>query len=165
MWSCNRRTLLCLAAAALALASCGFQPAYGPAGPATRLQASISLDPPADKDGFDLVERLEQRLGHAEGPAYHLSYAIETQTNAVGITQTYAITRYNINGSVRYALRDLASGAELTSGIVDSFTAHSASSTTFSTLIAERDAKTRLMRLLADQIALRLMATSGVWGK
>ena len=151
--------------AAVALSACGFQPAYGPNSPATRLQASIALDPPTEKNGFDLVERLEQRLGHADAPAYQLTYAIDTQTNAVGFTQTYAITRYNINGSVRYVLRDLASGAELTSGTVDSFTSHSASGTTVSTLIAERDAKARLMRLLADQIVLRLTATSGVWGK
>jgi len=158
----SRRSILALALLAL-LAGCGFQPAFGPGGPATRLQDNITVTAPTDKNGFDLVERLEQRLGRGRDPAYGLGFAITTRTSGVGITPDNAITRFNVAGAVSFALTDLATGAELSAGTVESFTSYSASGTTVSTLAAERDAETRLMRLLADQIVARLVATSGNW--
>ena len=56
----NRRSLLILP---LALAACGFTPAYGPSGPAKHLQGAIHAIDPTDKNGFDLVERIEQNFG------------------------------------------------------------------------------------------------------
>ena len=126
---------------------------------------AIAVDPPGDKNAFDLVERLEQRLGRSSVPVYGLAYSIGTQANGVGITQDYAITRYNVAGSVSFVLRDLQTAQDITSGSVEGFTSYSASGTTVSTLIAERDANARLMRLLADQIVARLIATSGAWGQ
>ena len=147
----------------LVLAGCGFQPAFGPGDTAGRLQDAIAVADPADKNGFDLVERLEQRLGRSRDPAFGLGYEITTRSSGVGITPDNAITRFTITGSVQFTLTRRADGAELSSGTVESFTSYSASGTTVSTLAAERDAQTRLMRLLADQIVARLVATSGSW--
>jgi LPS-assembly lipoprotein len=166
MWLFDRRTLLALALAPmLAAAGCGFTPAFAPGGPAVSLQNAIQVQSPTEKNGFDLVERLEQRLGRSRDPALSLAYRIKTAPNVVGITQDNAITRFNITGAVNFVLTDIATGAALTSGTVESFTSYSASGTTVSTLAAERDAETRLMRLLADQIVARLVATSGTWAK
>ncbi len=162
MWWFDRRTLLALA---LALAGCGFTPAFGPGGPAVQLQNAIQVQSPTEKHGFDLVERLEQRLGRSRTPTLSLTYRIKTATNGVGITPDNAITRFNVTGAVNFVLSDAATGTELTKGTVESFTSYSASGTTVSTLAAERDAGTRLMRLLADQIVARLVATSGSWSK
>jgi LPS-assembly lipoprotein len=162
MWWSDRRLFL---GAVLALASCGFTPAFAPEGPAVQLQDSIQVLSPTEKNGFDLVERLEQRLGRSRSPTLSLAYRIKTATNGVGITPDNAITRFNVTGAVNFVLSDIASGAELTKGTVESFTSYSASGTTVSTLAAERDAETRLMRLLADQIVARLVATSGTWSK
>ena len=155
----SRRALIGL----VLLAGCGFQPAFGPDGPAGRLQNTIAVADPADKNGFDLVERLEQRLGRGRDPAYGLAHEITTRSSGVGITPDNAITRFTIAGSVHFTLTRRADGAELSAGTVESFTSYSASGTTVSTLAAERDAETRLMRLLADQIVMRLVATSGSW--
>ena len=160
MWFFDRRILL---VAMLAVAGCGFTPAFAPGGPAVKLQDAIQVQPPTEKNGFDLVERLEQRLGRSRTPSLTLAYRIKTATNGVGITPDNAITRFNVTGAVNFALTDLASGVELTKGTVESFTSYSASGTTVSTLAAERDAESRLMRLLADQIVARLVATSGSW--
>lgn len=170
MWCSDRRTLLAATLAAtlaalLALAGCGFTPAFGPDGPAVQLQNAIQVQSPTEKNGFDLVERLEQRLGRSRTPTLTLGYQIKTATNGVGITPDNAITRFNVTGAVNFVLADIETGAELTKGTVESFTSYSASGTTVSTLAAERDAGTRLMRLLADQIVARLVATSGSWAK
>jgi LPS-assembly lipoprotein len=162
MWSLDRRAVL---AGALALAGCGFAPAYGPRSPAAGLLDRVAIDPPRDKQGFDLVERLEERLGRPAGAAYRLSYAITVTTESRSITPAGATTRYNLVGRVSYALRDAATDAVLTEGSVNTFTSYSASGTPVAIRASETDAGLRLMRLLADQIVTRLIATAGDWGR
>ncbi len=161
MWSCNRRAALLGLAA---LAGCGFAPAYGPGSPARGLLDRVEIDAPADKNAFDLVERLEERLGRAQAPVWRLSYAIDVQSVNRTVTPTNAITRYTLNGMADFTLRDLATDRVVTSGTVRTFTSYSASGTPVATLASEADANLRLMRLLADQIVTRLIATSGEWG-
>jgi LPS-assembly lipoprotein len=146
--------------APLALAACGFTPAYAPGGPATGLLGTIWVQDPTDKNGFDLVERLEERLGRPDGIRYDLTFAITTESVGVGITTDNQITRFNLKGAVDYTLTDRASGVRVAGGRVQGFTAYSATGSTVAGLAAEEDAATRLMRLLADQIVARLIAAS-----
>ncbi len=164
MWLSDRRKVLGGLLGALALSACGFTPAYGPGSPAAGLLDRVEIDAPADRRAFDLVERLEERLGRADSPAYGLSYRIDVQSENRTITPTNAITRYNLNGRVHYTLRDLRSDRVLTEGDVTTFTSYSASGTPVATNASETDAGLRLMRLLADQIVTRLIASSGEWG-
>ena len=159
MSSSDRRTVLTLLAA-LPVAACGFVPAYGPNGPAKALMGRVRVDDPGDKRAFDLVARLEERLGRPEAPAYRLAYTVTTTNTALGITQTNAITRYNVTGHVDYTLRLAADDSVLISGTVQNFTSYSASGTVVSTAAAERDAYVRLMRLLADEIVTDMIAKS-----
>lgn len=162
MSSSDRRAILCRLAA-LPLAACGFTPAYGPGGPAAGLLDRVTVDAPDDKDSFDLVARLEERLGRTRAPDYRLSYRIETTTEAQAIAPDNTINRYQVIGSVAYALHDADTGAALSSGKVSSFTAYSAFGTSVATAVSEADAHARLMRLLADQIVTRLIASSATW--
>ena len=160
----DRRQFLLLMAA-LPIAGCGFAPAYGTSGAASGLQSSIRVDDPSDKNGFDLVQRLEERLSRPDAPRYALSYSISTNAIGVGITPENAITRYNLTGAVDWGLTDTATGTRLTGGRVNSFTSYSATGSTVAGLAAEQDAALRLMRILADQIVTRLIATSGQWAQ
>jgi LPS-assembly lipoprotein len=146
--------------APLALAACGFTPALAPNGPAAALLETVYVRDPTDKNGFDLVERLEERLGRPENPKFDLAYTIVTETVGVGITTDNQITRYNLKGVIDYTLTDRASGARVTGGRVQNFTAYSATGSTVAGLAAEEDAAYRLMRILADQITARLIAAS-----
>ncbi|MBA3908541.1 MAG: hypothetical protein C0524_01375 [Rhodobacter sp.] len=157
MSSFNRRTILLLP---LALAACGFTPAYAPGGAATALLGTVRADDPTDKNGFDLVERLEERLGRPEDHRYNLSYTIATEAVGVGITTENEITRFNLKGVIEYTLSDRATGERLSAGRVQNFTAYSATGSTVAGLAAEEDAAFRLMRILADQIVARLIATA-----
>lgn len=158
----NRRLVLALP---LAVMACGFTPAYGPEGPAAGLQGSVSVHSPADKNSFDLVERLEERLGRPRAVAYDMTYSIATSAVGVGVTPDNAITRYNLNGSIDWSLTARASGARITGGQVHSFTSYSATGSTIAGIAAQEDAARRLMRLLADQIVERMLATSGTWAQ
>ena len=155
----NRRSLLALLAA---VPACTLSPAYGPGGPAAALQGAVRVDNPSNKDGFDLVERLEERLGRPADARYALGFTITTKAVGVGITTDNAITRYNLTGAVDWTLRDLA-GAEVTRGRAQGFTSYSATGSTVAGLSAAEDAARRLMRILGDQIVTRLLATSGSW--
>ncbi|MGP3697028.1 LPS assembly lipoprotein LptE [Rhodobacter sp. NSM] len=160
MSSSDRRTFVF---AALALAGCGFRPAYGPGGPAETLQGAIRVADPTDKNGFDLVERLEERIGRPEAPRFDLRYRILTDIDSVGITSANSITRYNLTGRIAFTVEDRTTGEVVESGTVANFTSWSATGSTVAALVAEEDAKYRLMRILADQIVTQLIATSGRW--
>ncbi|WP_050526973.1 LPS assembly lipoprotein LptE [Pseudorhodobacter aquimaris] len=158
MWL-SKALLFCV----LALAACGFTPAYAPGGPAANLQNAILADEPRDKPAFDLVERLEERLGPSDVPRFALSYKIKLDSDGVGISTDNATTRYHLVGRVDWQLTDLASGAQVTGGQARSFTAYSATGSTVAGLAAEEDASLRLMRILADQIVSQILATSANW--
>lgn len=145
--------------------ACGFSPAYAPGGSGSALQNAVDVAAPTDKDAFDLVERLEERLGPPDAARYSLTYKIATDALGVGLSTENATTRYNLTGSVEWAIFDRANGAKLTSGRVSNFTSYSATGSTVAGQAAQEDAILRLMRILADQIVTQLLATSGQWAK
>jgi len=147
----------------LALAGCGYTPVYGPGGSAEALRGTIAIDDPIDAEGFALVRQLERRLGLPAGPTYRLSASIALDEDELGILPDQTITRYNIVGEVAYTLSDLATGEAVTFGAASSFTSYSATGTTVATLSAQRDARERLMVILADQTSAELLAGAGDW--
>lgn len=160
MSSCNRRSALLLLAA---LPACTFTPAYAPGGAGAALQGRVRVDDPSDKNGFDLVQRLEERLGRPQAARFRLGYTISTEAIGVAITPENAINRYNLTGKVDWVLTDL-DGRKFAGGTAQGFTSWSATGSTVAGLAAEEDAGLRLMRILADQIVTRLVATPGLAG-
>lgn len=162
MSSSDRRAFLTLLAA-LPAAACGFQPAYAPGAPARALFNKVKTDDPGDKASFDLVGRLEERLGRPEEPIYRLTYGISVSSVGLGITPSNATTRYNLNGTANYSLRRVSDDKVLASGGVRNFTSFSATGTVVATAASERDALRRLMWMLADQIVTDLIVKSSGW--
>jgi LPS-assembly lipoprotein len=172
MSSPDRRRFLALAVAAAALGGCGLQPAHGPgpasgtaavgaaAGTGTALRGAVLVDPPAGGDAFALVRRLEGRLGRPREPRFALAVEAGFESEGLAITRQSQITRYNLVGEARYTLTELGTGALRDSGTVRSFTSYSATGSTVATLAAERDARERLMVILADRIVARLLAAA-----
>jgi LPS-assembly lipoprotein len=157
MSSFNRRTLLLLP---LAVAACGFTPAYGPNGPAQGLQGRIRATDPTDKNSFDFVSAIEARFGRPQDPRYALAYTITTDEVGVGYATDTTITRYNLRGRAEWSLTDLASDTRIAGGTAENFTSWSATSATVAALSAEQSAGERLMIILADQIAAEILAAS-----
>lgn len=144
----------------LAVAACGFSPVYGPGGTGTALQNAVSIAAPEDRSSYLLVRRLEERLGRTASPRFGLSLTLDTREEELGIDPDGNIDRFNLVGVAGYVLNDLDTGAEIGSGTVNSFTGYSATGSTVVTLAAERDARERLMVILADQIVARLLAAT-----
>ncbi|WP_164660784.1 LPS assembly lipoprotein LptE [Tropicibacter sp. Alg240-R139] len=155
----NRKFLLMIP---LALAACGFQPVYGTGGTASALRGKVEVSAPDNVESYWLVQNLEERLGRSASstPDYSLVVGVATVEQGQAITASNEITRYSIIGAADYTLTDSASGQIVASGEVDNFTGYSATGSTVETLASERDARHRLMNILADQITTQLYATA-----
>ena len=156
----DRRTFMISAIASLgAVAGCGFAPTYAPGGAGAALRGHVDLDPPSDRESYALVNRLSTVFGTATAPLYRLSYDISTTEHAIGLTRDQEITRYHIEGKVRFTLTEIQSQRVLTKSDVSSFTAYSATGSTVDAITVPRDAYARLMVILADQMVSKLITT------
>jgi LPS-assembly lipoprotein len=123
---------------------------------AQNLSGRIDVLPPVDEEGRALTRRLKERLGLPEAPDMILDADIFLAEEEIGVLPDGSISRYNVIGKVDWTLtRD---GETVLSGSEQSFTAYSATSTTVATIIAQRDARERLMILLADRITADILA-------
>lgn len=156
--SCFNRRKVVVLLGAMPLAACGFTPVYGPSGSGTALRNRVQVEPPTNRLEFELVARLEERLGQPTAPAFALTHRLTTSQEGIAVTGTDDITRTRILGEVDYALVEAASDAQLLAGQVSTFTAYSTTGTTLATDAAERDASARLAVALADQIVAQLLA-------
>ena len=159
----TRRTALSLGGTSLAVAACGFTPIYGEGAAARALTGRIDVDQIDGKMGFAARKRLTERLGPATAATHLLSIRLDVTTDALAISQTNQISRYNLTGVARYAVRHLGSDTTVETGSARAFAAYSASASPFATRVAEEDARERLAITLADQIVTRIAATSESW--
>lgn len=155
MWLSDRRGFLL---GALALSGCGFAPAYGPGGAARRLQGNIRVDAPETRQTYLVTQRIEERLG-AGGTAapYTLGVSTSVSESSQGSRADGATTRLRMVGTLRYSLRRAGEKTAFETGTVRNFTGYSATGSTAATLAAQRDARERLMVILADQVIDRLV--------
>ena len=159
MWSPDRITRRAALLGLLAVSACGLTPVYGPHGAGHRLFGKVRPRDPRSYEDFAFNRRLAEQLG-GEGDLYDLDYRLNAGVVAQAITQDQVTTRYSLNGTADFALKD-ASGRVVTQGRVSSFTSYSTTGTTIATLSAEGDARQRLATMLADQVVTRLLAASG----
>lgn len=163
-WS-DRRSLLLSFAAVAALSACGFTPVYAPGGSAEGLRGAVTVAAPSDANSYELVKRLEERLGRNLSAPYELSYKITTRSEDVGVTPRQEITRTQILGAVEFTVTSVASGDVVERGSLSNFTSYSTEGSTVSTASVERDANRRLMVMLADMMVTRFTATFSGWGE
>jgi LPS-assembly lipoprotein len=97
-------------------------------------------------------------LGRPQNVGYTLSYSISMSERGAASVVGVGETRIALLGSIDYSLTDTASGAIITSGSLRNVTNYSTTANQLATRRAQEDAQERLMRILADQVATRLMA-------
>lgn len=153
MWLFKRRWVLALP---LALAACGFEPVYGTGSAALSLQGKLLTTEPRTRDAYLLNQRIEERFGRATDPTYRLIVSLNVTEDGLAINTDGDIERYNVIGKAKFRLLDMATDAEIMAGESSNFTGYSATGSTVTTLAAQRDARARLMTILADQITMRL---------
>lgn len=151
-----RRALL--AGLAAVLAGCGFTPAYGPGGPATKLQGRVRPRDPVDADGFAFNARLAERLGPPAAPVYALDYDLTLAVTPQLRDFDDTTLRHALNGTADFALTETATGRTVAEGRVSAFSSYDSGGTTVAAVAAEEAARARLVVMLADQVVTRLIA-------
>ncbi len=163
MSSSDRRLFLASLLALATLGACGFRPIYGPGGAARGLTGAIEVEAPGTRDEYELVKRLEERLGQPQAARFTLGYRIETREEASGITASAETTRKQLFGTLTFTLTETATGQVVQSGSVTSFVSYSQQGTTVATASSAQDAHKRLMVALADLVTTRLIAGAADW--
>ena len=113
--------------------------------------------------GFSLALALQNRLGAPEDSApYRLTTNLTTASERVAVTTAQSTNRFNLIGTVTYALTETATGNQVAAGQVDGFNSYSASGISVATRAAQLDAYERLMVILADKIVSDLLIAPGL---
>ena len=143
----NRRKFIFLFSA---VAGCSFTPVFKSKQSPEYLKGKIEFLKPTSRGEYILVSRLEENFGRVEEVLFKLS--VSTSVNKKGFGGLGNISRYNLPGSASFVLTEVSTGKVIISDEVNTFTSYSASAQTLATETAERSARDRLMKALADQI-------------
>lgn len=164
MWFIPRRskisvTIPVIGIIALLVASCGFRPLYKSGGGEAAL-ASVQIDVIKDRMGQQLRSMLIDRFaprGRASRSDYRLSVALTESKAGLAIKKDETATRANLTITARFNLVALQN-SQLGSFKGEAFSTNSYNILTsdFATLSAERDARERALRSLAEEIRLRV---------
>jgi len=155
---------LALAACALALGACGFRPIYGGGervGAAYGELAAIRIEPIEDRVGQQLNNHLLDLLnptGRPARPAYVLFVDLGGGTEELAVAKDELATRANFRLTANYRLLAAGGDVELLRGSNVVISSYNIPSSTFTTLVAEKDAKARAAEEMAFGIRNRLAA-------
>ena len=159
-----------LAAAGLALAlaggsaGCGFEPLYATDGSARDRLARVQIDRIADRAGQQLRNQLLLSFppGDPAAPsAWRLRVTLKEDKRELGVRKQDVATRANLTLTARYVLEDAVSDKKVLSGELRSVNSYNILRSPYGTLAAERNARARAVRQLADGLTARLAAWLG----
>lgn len=148
-------------------AACGFEPALAikraDGTPAGREAASVAVDPIRGREGQQFQAALEDRLnpgGTLSGaPKYHLKAGLQSSVSPIAVSPDGTASRYNVYLTVTYRLLRAADDQELAKGSLKRVASYNNISNAFySTYISERDATSRAVVELAEDMRLRILA-------
>lgn len=156
-----RHTILVIGV--LSLAACGFQPLYGLNGSSNVIAefSSIQVAPSKDRIGQLLTNELRHLLNPHKQPSGHkfrLTTNITESTSSLAVKKTALATRANLNATVSHQLILTATGRSVTSGQNSIAVSYNIYSAEYATVAAEKDARNRALKELAQDIRLQLGA-------
>ena len=159
----NRRNTLFLALGGC-ISACGFKPVYKEGSTASNLQGQIEISLIRGRNGFELREELENKLGRTLSVApYVLTLKLTISEMGLAVTEDEGTTRTSLNGIAAFTLTRRETGKVIFRDSVSNLTAYGTTSATYPSTVARRDANIRLMKALAAQIANRIAITSDGW--
>lgn len=104
-------------------------------------------------------QRLAERLGSG-GATYLLNVSQTARERAAAINDAGDTTRFNVVGTARWRLSEIATGKTVASGQADAFTSYAATGSTVATQSTRDDAVRRLAIIHADMITSRILLLS-----
>ncbi|NQW01512.1 MAG: hypothetical protein HQ483_17550 [Rhodospirillales bacterium] len=145
------------------VAGCGFQPLYG-----TKLDnriisdfSEIQVSPGKDRIGQLFTNELKYLLNplrELHRPKYRLTSVIDETTTSLAVKKTALATRANLIATVDYDLYVTETGLRLTSGSNKITVGYNIFSAGYANIAAEKDARSRAVKELAQDLRLQLGA-------
>ena len=167
MWWSDRTLRGAALTAALALAACGFEPLYDPAGPSAAVAGRVEVAVIPGTTGYLMRERLIERLGEGGSPTHRLAVDLRLTQVGVALTEDDVTSRFDVIGVADWKLVPLGGGvpavAEEERAVSGYSAPTSATTSAFAILSARRDAEERLALVLADRIAQRIALDADDW--
>lgn len=154
-----------LAVALAALGACGFRPLYGDpevigtGNNASEELAAVHINTIPDRTGQMLHNNLLDRInahGRPGLPRYALDITLTETRSNLGFIKDNSATLAQLGIVANYRLVDLKTKAPLQSGRSRSVTSYNIVTSDFGTLSAEKDARERAVREIADDITTKV---------
>jgi LPS-assembly lipoprotein len=145
------------------LTACGFYPLYSTKGSANIIAdfSSIYISPSRDRIGQMLSNELKHLLNPLREPIkpkYRLTTMLSKSINSLAIKKTALATRSNLTVTSQHTLIDSGSSIILSTGVNKITVSYNIFSSDYATLSAEKDAKERAIKELAQDIRLQIGA-------
>lgn len=148
---------------ALAPTACGFRPLHAPQGPQ---DVSVLSDlayvtvATVDERNAQLVRNRLVELfsvaGYRVRPVYRLIINVAETEEGLGFQRDDSVTRYNLRFSGQFQLIDERSGESVFAGSSRSIAAYNVVRSDYANLIAQRDARERAARAVAEDIHIQI---------
>lgn len=153
--------LIVVVTAVIVVAACGFRPLYGTrGGAATNEQlAQIRIESILDRVGQQLHNHLLTALnpdGRPARPRYSMQTTVRESSTSLAVRKTAFATRANLQVRANYQLKDVATGKTIFDGASAITVSYNILDSEFATLAAEKDARARAVRELAEDMRIRL---------
>jgi LPS-assembly lipoprotein len=145
-------------ALAVVLGGCGgFTPLYAAQGVSPKLSA-IDVSQPDGRLGFYMREYLEDSLARDRGqPAvYRLNFSNRELRVPRGITISNVASRYEVDLSTNYSLVEIATGREVTKGLVQVNVTYDVQPQPYASLSAQQDGERRVAEQAAERVRIEL---------
>lgn len=165
MWWSRRMGRTGVMLLALAAGACGFQPLYGTKDevPMSQELALVDIAPIKDRIGQELRSRLLDALtpkGAPDKPRYSLSVLLTETIEQTAVQKTAFATRANMTVTANFTLTDLRApkvkDRRQFGGSAQVVSSYNILNSTFATLAAENEARSRAVAEIAEDIRVRL---------
>lgn len=143
------------------LGGCGFEPLYGDqrGGSVMGPLAEVEIAPIQERVGQEIRNRLIDRMrSPSRAPAVKYRLLVSTSSNRAdyGVARETAPTFSSVSLVARYSLLDASSGVLLTNNAAIAIVNFSSTTSPFSTLVGDDDARRRAAEQVADTIVNQL---------
>lgn len=155
-------------ATGLFLAACTVQPVYGPApagGTVAQTLRSIAIEPVDTRVGQVVRNRLMFYLtggGEPADPQYRMRLRVTSSETALGITREGSAAAYSVTVTASFTLYRNGSDDIIVRETVRGTASYDRFSQNFANIRAKRDAENRAAEVAANEIRLRIAASTAV---
>lgn len=135
--------------------NCGYQPIYSNKIQKNDEFLSIRVKNIKDRPGQILKNDLTDRLNpnnKKKIPKYYLEVKLNESKQEIGYKKDLSATRTNLIVNAKYILRNIKAGDIILKNDTKTISSYDVVESTYATIIAEKDAREKTMKIIADTI-------------